>query len=534
MWTHAGTKIKAELIDTIEEIKVLEEMKARLISMNEENDYEIAKLKSSDFVKLELVFEYRSRLSRYECKSGLAVLGLANMSANEIARLCENLSIKDEDREIHQISEDVGEEGVQDVDHCLVGKVLSGKRVNREAFISVIEHLWNPFGKVEIESVGENVFMFHFQNPEDRSRVWQRGPWHFDKSLIVLEMPEGTGEIAKLRFNKADFWVQIHDIPIMCMNRRSAKWLAEQIGEVIEIPSESRDCWGKFLRVKVRIDISRPLKRWLRLSLDKSGNVVVVGLKYERMPEFCFACGRVGHGINECSDIEAKKEAMEGNNPRFGLWMRAPTTDKPKDKSSSQLSGGSSVRDKSMGSSQEVGKRGFLAIEMGPNSSQGKESFNSGWETRRTAVEKPPETLTGGTVEEQAVPDQMCVEDSRSGPIGPDLNKAQAECGNREEKREEAHTQREMDPIIIMDLEKPTPNYISSNESSKEPSQKMETFPTSKYDRRSLGNKPAGSHDRPLLERTGTGESSYVRSLDKAAQKVFPGGGFPVRNEIGG
>ncbi|KAK2651552.1 hypothetical protein Ddye_011408 [Dipteronia dyeriana] len=46
--THEGTKINAELIDAIEEIKVLEEKKARLISMNGENDFEISKLKSSD------------------------------------------------------------------------------------------------------------------------------------------------------------------------------------------------------------------------------------------------------------------------------------------------------------------------------------------------------------------------------------------------------------------------------------------------------------------------------------------------------
>ncbi|KAK4837140.1 hypothetical protein QYF36_003125 [Acer negundo] len=48
MRTHEGTKIKAELIDATKEIRLLEEKKARLASMNEENDSEIAKLKSSD------------------------------------------------------------------------------------------------------------------------------------------------------------------------------------------------------------------------------------------------------------------------------------------------------------------------------------------------------------------------------------------------------------------------------------------------------------------------------------------------------
>jgi hypothetical protein len=48
------------------------------------------------------------------------------------------------------------------VDLCLIGKILSGKKVNREAFIHLIDQLWSPFGRVEIESVGVNIFMFHF------------------------------------------------------------------------------------------------------------------------------------------------------------------------------------------------------------------------------------------------------------------------------------------------------------------------------------------------------------------------------------
>ncbi|KAK1577834.1 hypothetical protein Q3G72_025278 [Acer saccharum] len=53
--THEGTKINAELIDVMEEIKVLEEKKTRIISMNEENDSEMAKLKSSDSLLNEII-----------------------------------------------------------------------------------------------------------------------------------------------------------------------------------------------------------------------------------------------------------------------------------------------------------------------------------------------------------------------------------------------------------------------------------------------------------------------------------------------
>ncbi|TXG60503.1 hypothetical protein EZV62_015076 [Acer yangbiense] len=130
------------------------------------------------------------------------------------------------------MSEETSIDGVKDVDRCLVGKVLAYKKVNREAFKGLIEQIWSPYGQVEVESVGDNLFMFYFNNGEDRNRVLQRGPWHFGNSLIVLEKSTGAGN-----------------------------WLAEQIGEVVEIPSESRECWGKFMRVKVRIDIAKPLKR---------------------------------------------------------------------------------------------------------------------------------------------------------------------------------------------------------------------------------------------------------------------------------
>ncbi|TXG72509.1 hypothetical protein EZV62_001088 [Acer yangbiense] len=162
------------------------------------------------------------------------------MDAAEVAKLYENLSIADEDGAALEVLEEATVDGVKDV-----------------------------------ELVVNNTFMFYFINQEDRNRIWQMGPWHFRKSLIVLEKSKGSGNIARLGFNKADFWIQIHDFPILCMNRRTAKWLAEQIGEVVEIPSDSRECWGQLMRVKVRVDISKPLKRWLRLKLDKSEEVTM-------------------------------------------------------------------------------------------------------------------------------------------------------------------------------------------------------------------------------------------------------------------
>ncbi|TXG50705.1 hypothetical protein EZV62_023229 [Acer yangbiense] len=129
------------------------------------------------------------------------------MSAADLAGLYENLSLAEEDSAVLEVSEEVQHDGVGDVDRSLVGKVLSGKRVNKDSFKSLIDQLWSPFGKVEIELISDNTFMFYFVNQEQRNRFWQRGPWYFGKCLIVLEKPEGSGDVSKLGFNKAEFWV---------------------------------------------------------------------------------------------------------------------------------------------------------------------------------------------------------------------------------------------------------------------------------------------------------------------------------------
>ncbi|TXG60171.1 hypothetical protein EZV62_014744 [Acer yangbiense] len=295
---------------------------------------------------------------------------------SDIAKLYENLSLADEDVGIHEMSEEVQRDGVADVNHCLVGKVLSGKKVNIEAFKGLIEQLWNQFGVVEIESLGDNIFMFHFNNPEDRNRIWQRGLWYFDKSLIALEKPRSLGEISLLGFNKVELWVQIHDVPIMCMNRRTAKWLAEQLGGVIEIPTESKECWGKFMRVKVLIEISKPLKRWLRLKLDKSDNIVLVGLKYERLPEFCYACGKIGHVIKDCLDAEARSLALTGTTTKFGSWMRAQFVDRRKVRVVSKSEGSFSDKDRSAKGIRELINEDLHNLEAGLLSSQQNDSAN--------------------------------------------------------------------------------------------------------------------------------------------------------------
>ncbi|TXG53482.1 hypothetical protein EZV62_022651 [Acer yangbiense] len=212
---------------------------------------------------------------------------------------------------------------------CLAGKILSPDLVNRDAFRSLISRIWKVRGGVEIEVVTNNVYAFHFQLSEDRRKVFTSGPWNFDDSLIVLEEPTGTGSIKGLKFDRVDFWVQISNLPMLCMTKEIAEFLGGIIGEVREVDSgPTGDCLGKFVRVRVAVDITKPLRRFLHVDVLGDEEETVMPIQYERLPSFCFRCGLLGHTVHGCPEGDCHSP-INSKDFLYGAWMRATIPPKP-------------------------------------------------------------------------------------------------------------------------------------------------------------------------------------------------------------
>lgn len=219
---------------------------------------------------------------------------------------------------------DLKEAGVQLMSSSLVGKILTNKQVNGEVFKSVITKIWRLRKELDIEVISRNTFAFHFSCSEDKVRVLKGGPWSFDDALMVLVEPGGKGDIKSMLFNKTDFWVQILNVPLICMTVETGKFLGSIIGTVKEIDGgDSGVCMGKFLRVRVEVEIDKPLRRCLRIDVLGDGEETVMPIQYERLPDFCFGCGMVGHVLIECSERLERVGVGSCNKLLFGAWMRA-------------------------------------------------------------------------------------------------------------------------------------------------------------------------------------------------------------------
>lgn len=76
------------------------------------------------------------------------------------------------------------------------------------------------------------------------------------------------------------------------------------------------------MRVRVTIDITRPLLQRKRLSIGLP-SPVWLRFSYERLQDFCFCCGRLGHSHKEREQWKEAKEIYDHAGFPFGRWLRA-------------------------------------------------------------------------------------------------------------------------------------------------------------------------------------------------------------------
>lgn len=81
------------------------------------------------------------------------------------------------------------------------------------------------------------------------------------------------------------------------------------IGEVLEVESDGID-WDKSARMKFMLDVSNPLRRIQKIK-TKGGDVMMIELKYEWLPTFCYECGVIGHIERDCPLKSEKGNELE-------------------------------------------------------------------------------------------------------------------------------------------------------------------------------------------------------------------------------
>lgn len=205
----------------------------------------------------------------------------------------------------------------------LIGKLICQRPIPPDAILRTFAPVWNLENSLSVRGLSKNVYLFKFQKEMDIKKVLRNGPWFFDRSLLVFESLEEQSITDNMDFKMVSFWIHLIGLPFSCMNRSVATMLGNGIGEFLEVDSnEDGDCWGPSLRIRVNIDISKPLRRGIKFCVENNPKELWVEIKYERLPDFCFFCGLIGHTHKDCDFII--QGTTQGNQIKkeYGLWMK--------------------------------------------------------------------------------------------------------------------------------------------------------------------------------------------------------------------
>jgi hypothetical protein len=72
---------------------------------------------------------------------------------------------------------------------------------------------------------------------------------------------------------------------------------------------------GEYLRVRIVIDLSKPLARVREINVKN--NSLWVAFKYEEIPKFCFNCGVIRYGKRGCGNNGGRRSfRSERENPQ--------------------------------------------------------------------------------------------------------------------------------------------------------------------------------------------------------------------------
>ncbi|XP_027158428.1 uncharacterized protein LOC113760053 [Coffea eugenioides] len=203
---------------------------------------------------------------------------------------------------------------------CIIGKIRGEKVANFIGVKNFVTAAWGYPKNLEVAELGPNLFQFFIPEEENKLRILNGGPWLIDSQILVLNRWEAGIEENTEAFRFAPLWVQVWNLPIHWISKEAGRKIGKMFKEVKEVLiSHTGGKEGKHLKMLVWANMTQPLL--LGTTVKMNGVLKWINFRYERVPDFCYKCGIVGHSEKKYKNKVSIKKGQHEN--QYGLWLRA-------------------------------------------------------------------------------------------------------------------------------------------------------------------------------------------------------------------
>ncbi|XP_034229350.1 uncharacterized protein LOC117638326 [Prunus dulcis] len=182
---------------------------------------------------------------------------------------------------------------------CLVGKIF-GVPVNSRVIRHILKSEWkNMQGEVTVDHIGRDWYKVEFTAEEDVVYVLENRPWFVLGQIFALQ--RWTPDFSPFHAIVTSIvgWVRIPFLPLHCKDPEVLHDLVSIRGDPIGVDLQSTE--GKqsmFVRVRMVLDLTRPLKRCL--VLGKYPQETKIFVSYDALFAICFYCSQKMEWVHEC------------------------------------------------------------------------------------------------------------------------------------------------------------------------------------------------------------------------------------------
>ena len=188
---------------------------------------------------------------------------------DELEEMWKKFSLTEEEGESFSLGSSTTEAAKLVGRNCVVMKVLTHKWLNIETLRKNLRMIWKPIKGVQINEIGDDLFLVEFGEGRDKKRVMDMSPRTYEKQLILLKEFVGDQVPKEILLWQSPFWVQIHNLPLNGRIRETGWEISSKLGEVMEVDvAKSGVQWGRYLRVKVKMDVTKKLVRGIKIAIE--------------------------------------------------------------------------------------------------------------------------------------------------------------------------------------------------------------------------------------------------------------------------
>ncbi|XP_024160461.1 uncharacterized protein LOC112167643 [Rosa chinensis] len=127
------------------------------------------------------------------------------------------------------------EDAIHDSFFYLCGRLLSKKAMVLSSFSAAISNIWGLKERILIRQEEEDIFVFQFKEMEVKNRVFSKGPWLYNSSMLLLADYDGVSALEVAQLHLLEVRVVVRGLQIAMRNEKALTIIGRALGTLFEL-----------------------------------------------------------------------------------------------------------------------------------------------------------------------------------------------------------------------------------------------------------------------------------------------------------